>query len=112
MKNKEGRRKSHSYRSWTHGPRWTSHGSSGKRPWWWRSSRRLILPPAWCREEVCWRFRSWKRGGGRTEARSRKRVLSLEVSRDGEYIDERGQPGGPPGVQATTWCGLPLGRVT
>src|SRR3954464_11012754 len=35
-----------------------------------------ILPPAGCREEVCWRSRSWKRGGGGTEARSQKRVLS------------------------------------
>src|SRR3954467_251417 len=100
MKNKEGRRTSHSYRSWNHGPRWTTHGSSGKRPWWWRSSRRSILPPAGCREEVCWCSRSWKRDGGETEERSRKRVLFLEVSRDGEYICDGGYPGvqAPPGT--------------
>src|SRR3954463_8850709 len=46
----------------------------------WRSSRRSILPPAGCREEVFWCSRSWKRGGGGTEAGSRKRVLSSEVS--------------------------------
>src|ERR1041385_3815619 len=95
MKNKEGRRTSHSYLSWTHGPRWTTHGSSGKHPWWWRSTRRSILPPAGCREEVFWRSRSWKRGGGGgTEARSRKGVMSSRVSEDGEYIGEGGSQGG------------------
>src|ERR1044071_3033601 len=34
------------------------------------------------------------------------------VSRDGEYIGEGGQPGGPPGVQAPPWRGQPLGRTT
>src|SRR3954468_19229323 len=100
MKNKEGRRTSHSYRSRTHGPRETTHDTSGKHPWWRGDSRRSALPPAGCREEVCWCSRSRKRGGGGTEARSRKRVLSSRVSRDGEYIGEGGHPGGPPGVQA------------
>src|ERR1041385_6124895 len=66
----------------------TTHGTSGKRPWWRGSSQRSILPPAGCREEVCWRSRSWKHGDGGTEERSRKRVLSFEVSRHGEYIGE------------------------
>src|ERR1041385_1133456 len=95
MKNKEVRRTSHSYR--THGPRETTHGSSGRRPWWRRGNRRSILPPTGCREEVCWRSRSWKRGGGGTEARSRKRVLSSEESCRGEYIGEGGHPGGHQG---------------
>src|SRR4051812_13943823 len=63
MKNKEGRRTSHSYSSWTHGLRWTTHGSSGKHPWWWRSSRRWFFLPAGCREEVFLCSRSWKRAG-------------------------------------------------
>src|SRR3954463_11191917 len=98
MKNKEGRRTSHSYGSRTHGLRETTHGISGKRPWWRGSSRRSILPPAGCREEVCWLSRSWKRDGGGTEARSQKGVLSCEVSYHGEYMGEGVQPGGPPGV--------------
>src|SRR3954464_5189573 len=93
MKNKEGERTSHSYGSWTHGPRWTTHGSSGKRPWWWRSSRRSILPPAGCREEVFGCSQSWKSGGGGTKARSRKRVLSSGVLAREKYIGEGGSQG-------------------
>src|SRR3954465_982430 len=104
MKNKEGRRKPHSYRSRTHGSKETTHDTSGKRPWWRRSSRRSILPPAGCREEVIWRSQSWKRGSGGTEARSRKRVLSSEVSRKGDYIGEGGSQGGHQGP------GAPLAR--
>src|SRR3954462_10548310 len=40
VEHKEGRRTSHSYCSWTHGPRWTTHGTSGRRPWRWKGSRR------------------------------------------------------------------------
>src|SRR3954462_966697 len=99
MKNKERERTSHSYLSWTHGQRWTTHGSSGKRPWWWRSSRRSILPPAGCREGVFWCSRSWKHRGGGTEARSRKRVLySGGFGGRGKYR-RRGQRGGHQGVQ-------------
>src|SRR3954467_10994050 len=104
MRIKEGRRTSHSYWSRTHGPRRTTHGTSGEHPWWRGDSRRSILPPAGCREEVFWCSQSWKRGGCGTEERSRKRVLLSEVSRDGEYIGEGGQPGGhqgskrPPGA--------------
>src|ERR1041385_6935508 len=53
----------------------------GQHPWWWRSSGRWFLPPAGCREEVFWFSRSWKRGGGGTEERSRKRVPVTGVSR-------------------------------
>src|ERR1041384_3356715 len=101
MKSKEGRRTSHSYWSRTHGPRRTTHGTSGEHPWWRGDSRRSILPPAGCREEVFWCSRSWKRGGGGTKASSRNRVPPLEFSRDGGYIGERGQPEvgrGPPGA--------------
>src|ERR1041384_153198 len=34
-KHKEGRGSSHSYWSRTHGPRWTTHSTSGRRPWLW-----------------------------------------------------------------------------
>src|ERR1041385_9187578 len=115
MKNKEGRITSHSYRSRTHGPKETTHESSGKHPWWRGDSRRSALPPAGWREEVCWCSRSRKRGGGGTEARSRKRVLLSRVSRHGEYIGEGGQPGGPQGSKrppgaASPW-GAPPGRL-
>src|ERR1041385_8203830 len=104
MKNKEGRRTSHSYSSRTHGPKETTHETSGKHPWWRGDFRRSTLPPAGCREEVCWCSRSRKRGSGGTEARSRKRVLSSRVSHHGEYIGEGGSQGGhqgsrrPPGA--------------
>src|ERR1041385_3709184 len=111
MKNKEGRRTSHSYRSRTHGPRKTTHESSGKHPWWRGDSRRSALPPAGCREEVFWCSRSRKRGGGGTEARSRKRVLSSRVSRYGEYIGEGGQPEVDQGPQAPPWRGPGGGRL-
>src|SRR3954468_24713945 len=57
--------------------------------------RRSILPPAGCREEVFWRSRSWKRGGGGTEARSRKRVLSSSVLGREVNIGEGGSQGAP-----------------
>src|SRR3954471_23509155 len=41
-KHKEGRVTSHSYWSRTHGPRGTTHGTSGRRPWLWMVSRRGI----------------------------------------------------------------------
>src|ERR1041385_576431 len=62
-----GEKTSHSYWSWTHGPRGTSHDTSGKRSWGWRSSRRTILPPTGCRDEVFWRSRSRDRGDGGTK---------------------------------------------
>src|SRR3954462_5780659 len=45
-KHKEGRSTSHSYWSWTHCPRGTTHGTSGRRPWRWIVSRRGFLLPA------------------------------------------------------------------
>src|SRR3954463_12713325 len=83
----------------------------GKRPWWWRSSRRWFLPPAGFREEVFWCSRSWKRGGGGTEERSRKRVPVTGVSRHEDYMGDGGQPGGPPGAQAAPWRGPTLGSA-
>src|ERR1041385_1678487 len=109
MKNKEGRRTSHSYLSRTQGPKETTHGTSGKHPWRRGDSRRWFLPPAGGREEVCWCSQSRKRRGTGTEARARKRVLSSRVSRDGEYIGEGGQPWGPPGVQAPPGAASPWG---
>src|ERR1041385_3406384 len=38
-----GRDSSHSYWSPTHGPRGTTHGISGRRPWLWMVSRRGFL---------------------------------------------------------------------
>src|SRR3954471_21876728 len=40
---------SHSYWSQTYGPRGTTHGTSGRRPWLWMVSRRGFLLPAGCR---------------------------------------------------------------
>src|SRR3954469_19163493 len=57
-KQKEGRRTSHSYWSWTHGPRGTTHGTSGRSPWRWRVSRRCFLLPAGCRGSFSWQPRS------------------------------------------------------
>src|ERR1041385_2864151 len=111
MKIKEGRRTSHSYWSRTHGPRRTTHGTSGENPWWRGDSRRSILPPVGCREEVFWCSRSWKRSGGGIEASSRNRVPLLEFSRDGGYIGERGQPEVGQGPQAPPWRGQGWGRA-
>src|ERR1041385_1186989 len=111
MRIKEGRRTSHSYWSRTHGPRRTTHGTSGEHPWWRGVSRRSTLPPAGCREEVFWCSRSWKRGGGGTEASSWNRVPLLEFSCDEGYIGERGQPEVGQGPQAPPWHGQGWGRA-
>src|SRR4051812_41231823 len=74
-------------------------------------ARRWFLPPTGCREEVFWCSRSWKRGGGGTKERSRKRVPVTGVSRHEDYMREGGHPGGPPGVQAAPWRGPTLGRA-
>src|SRR4051812_25577478 len=51
-KHKKGRGTSHSYWSRTHGPRGTTHGTSGRRPWLWMVSRRGFLLPAGCRGQL------------------------------------------------------------
>src|SRR3954468_2780630 len=106
MKHKNGRRTSHSYWSWIHGPRETTHASSGRRPWWWRRSRWWSSPPAGCREEFPWRSRSWKRGGGETEMRSWKRVPVPRVSRRALNIRQRVASEGLRGAQAPPRRGL------
>src|SRR3954462_5644216 len=67
VEHKQGRRTSHIYWSWTHGPRWTTHGTSGRRPWRWRGSRRWFLLPAVCRGNVSWQPRSRNGAGAGTE---------------------------------------------
>src|SRR3954468_18245132 len=42
-KHKKGRSTSHSYWSRTHGPRGTTHGTSGRRPWRWMVPGELLL---------------------------------------------------------------------
>src|ERR1041385_6175463 len=63
-KHKEGRGTSHSYWSWTHGPRVTTHGTYGRRPWLWMVSRRGFLLPAGCRGSFSRQPRSRNGGGG------------------------------------------------
>src|SRR3954466_3986878 len=48
-RHKQGRDRSHSYWSRTHGPRETTHDTYGRRPWLWMVSRRGFLLPAGCR---------------------------------------------------------------
>src|ERR1044072_3055062 len=50
-KHKERRDSSHSYWSRTHGPRGTTHGTYGRRPWLWMVSQRGFLLPAGRSEE-------------------------------------------------------------
>src|SRR3954467_8096070 len=95
--------------SWSKG---TTHGTSGKHPWWWRSSRRSILPPAGCREEVFLCSRYWKRGGGGT-----KRYFAMRGSPSGFLrrrgnIGQRGEPRSTWGSQAPWWSGQGWGRAT
>src|SRR3954471_13566287 len=84
------------YQSWTHDPRGTTHDTSGKRSWWWRSSRRSILPPAGCREEVFWCSQSWKRGGSGIEVKITMRGSLRGFSERGVNIGQRGALGGSP----------------
>src|SRR3954467_7024975 len=71
-KHKERRGTSHSYWSRTHGPRRTTHGTYGRRPWLWMVSRRGFLLPAGCRGSFSRqpRSRNGGGGGGGTEASS------------------------------------------
>src|SRR6187399_144757 len=103
MKNKEGRRTSHSYWSWTDGPRETTHNSSGRRPWWWRSSRWRSSPPAGCREGFSWCSRSWKRRRRRNRDEIAKKSSCFEgFGRRFKYMPKggiggaSGGPGAPP----------------
>src|SRR3954470_1425650 len=89
-KHKEGRGTSHSYWSRTHGPRGTTHGTSGRRPWLWRVSRRGCLHPAGCPSSFSRQPRSYSGGGG-TESVSRKRVLPPRVSGRGKYRRKGGR---------------------
>src|SRR3954463_5984204 len=57
-KHKEGRRTSHSYWSRTHGPRGTTHDTSGRHPWRWMVSRRGFLLPEGCRGSFSWQPQS------------------------------------------------------
>src|ERR1041385_2486255 len=87
---------SHSYWSWTHGPRGTTHGTSGKRSWWWISSRRSILPSAGYRDRVFWRFRSRDLGGSGTVVKITSRRASRGFSHRQLNLGGRGHQGGPP----------------
>ena len=111
MKHKIGEKTSHSYCSWTHGPRRTTHGTFGKRPWWWISSRRSILPPTGCREEVSWRSRSVERYGDGTMEKFT--ILDiLEGFPIGEVnIGRRRAPEEVGPTQATWWRGQGVGRA-
>src|SRR4051812_37325955 len=111
LKQKIGEKTSHSYWSWTHGPRGTTHDTSGKNPWWWRSSRRTILPSTGCREEVFWCSRSWKRGGGGTEGKIAMRGSLHGLPGQGVKMGRGGARGGGPASQAPWWRGREGGCV-
>ena len=100
MKHKGGEKTSHRYWSWTHGPRQTSHGTSGRHPWRWRGSRRWFLLPAGCQSSVSWQPWSSNGGGDGTKRRLGKGLLSPWVSRHGEYIGEGGRQGATRGLGA------------
>src|SRR3954464_11486509 len=74
-KHKEGRDRSHSYWSLTHGPRGSTHGTYGRRPWLWMVSRRGDLLPAGCRGSFSRQPRSENGGGGGTVGFPRKQLL-------------------------------------
>src|SRR4051812_43090541 len=62
-----------------------------------------VNPPSGrCRDRVSCKPRSWNRGGGKTEGRSQKRVLSSRVLGQEVNIGQGG-PGGGPGCP----CGHP-----
>src|SRR3954447_22106755 len=94
-KHKRGRDRSHSYWSRTHGPRGTTHGTYGRRPWLWMVSRKGFLYPAGCR--------------GSFSRQPRSSVLG--VSTRGLNIGEGGCRGDPPGSQEASWRGLGWGRA-
>src|ERR1043165_6186146 len=97
-----GENTSHSYWSRTHGPRGTTHDTSAKRSWWWRSSRRSILPPAGCRDRFVRLSRSWNQRGGGTKEDIEKRVFSRWFLGRGVNIGEKGEPEVGQATQAAT----------
>ena len=111
-KHKGGRRTSHSYWSRTHGPRWTTHGTYGRRPWLWRVSRRGDLSPAGCRGSFSRCSRSENGGGSGTEGFPRKLILDLGFPPRGGFIGEGGPRGSCQVSQEGAWRPPPLGRAT
>src|SRR6187399_144756 len=114
MRNKEGRRTSHSNWSWTHGPRETTHDSSGRRPWWWRSSGGDPPLRQGAGKGSPGAPDLGSGGGGGTEMRSRKRVPVSRVSGDALNICQRGASEEPRGAQAPPRRGpggAPPGRL-
>ena len=102
-KHKEGRRTSHSYWSWTHGPSGTTHGTSRKHPWRWRVSRRWFLLPAGCRRSFSWAAPILKRRWQQYREEIGNKRSKLGVSSAGAKYRPRGaprgatrQPGGQP----------------
>src|SRR3954467_6311617 len=114
-KHKEGRDSSHSYWSRTHGPRGTTHGTYGRRPWLWMVSRRGDLLPAGCRGSFSRQPRYENGGGGGTERFPQKRVFCLGVSTPrGLYRRRgasRGHPGQPGGCLARPRVGVAPGTL-
>src|SRR3954470_4678714 len=102
-KHKGGRRTSHSYWSRTHGPRWTTHGTYGRRPWLWMVSRRGDLSPAGCRSSFFGNSDLKNGGGGRTVGVPPKRTLVSGFLPRGGYIGQRGPRGGCQVSQEGAW---------
>src|SRR3954463_15541997 len=110
-KHKEGRDSSHSYWSRTYGPRGTTHGTSGRRPWRWMVSRRGFL---------------LRQGAGAASPGSpnlettvvviQRGVREYEICFQGFLLGgkNRGQRGhreGPQGSQEAPWRALGWGRA-
>ena len=71
----------------------------------------MVLPSGRVPGRVLLVPRSWKRGGGGTEMRSRKRVPSSRVSGRVQYICQMGSPEAEVGPQAPPWSGQGWGRA-
>ena len=87
-------------------------GTSEKRLWWWRSSRRSILPQTGCRKEVSQRSRSLKRCVSGTMEK-----FAIPESLRGFplgtlNIGQRRAPEEVVPTQATSWRGLGPGRAS
>ena len=110
MKHKNGRRTSHSYWSWTHGPRETTHNSAGGGVHGGGEAPDGDPPLRQGAGKSSPGAPDLGSGGGGTEMRSQKRVPVSRVSGDALNIWQRGASEEPRGAQAPPRRG-PGGRA-
>src|ERR1043165_8278037 len=107
---KGGRDSSHSYWSRTHGPRGTTHGTSGRRPWLWMVSQRGFLLPAGCRVASPG-SPDLETAAAAVQRGVREKEIDIRGFHPRAKYRRRGALGYPPVSQEASWRDLGWGRA-